>query len=82
MASALGLHVEATALGLCIETATEELRAKPPTSSLKAAARPQGAAARPLTVAGDYACQPVVVAHPACARNQLLSFVNDIPCWR
>jgi hypothetical protein len=56
MASALGLHVEATALGLCIETATEELRAKPPTSSLKAAARPQGAAARPLTVAGDYAC--------------------------
>jgi hypothetical protein len=82
MASVLGLHVEAATLGLCIETAAEELRAKLPTRSLKAAARPQGAAARTLVVAADYACQPVAVARPACARNQLLPFVNDIPCWR
>jgi hypothetical protein len=80
MASALGLHVEAAALGLRIETAAEELRAKPPTCSLEAAARPQGAAARPLTVAADYASQPVAVARPACAQNQLLPFVNGISC--
>jgi hypothetical protein len=67
-----------------METAAEELRAKPPTRSLEAAARSRGAAAGPLTVAVDYACQPVAVAHPTCARswNQLLPFVNDIPCWR
>jgi hypothetical protein len=66
MASALGLHVEAATLGLRIETA----------------ARPQGAAARPLVVVADYACQPVAVTRPACAQNQLLLFVNGIPCWR
>jgi hypothetical protein len=75
MASALGLHVEAATLGLRIETAAEELHAKPPTCSLEAGARP-------LIVAADYACQLVAVARPACARNQLLPFVNGIPCWR
>jgi hypothetical protein len=67
---------------LRIETTAEELRAKPPTRSLEAAARPQGSAARPLVVAADYACQPMAIAHPACARNQLQPFVNDISCWR
>jgi hypothetical protein len=82
MVSALGLHVEAAALGLRIETTAEELRAKPRTRSLEAAARPQGAVTQPLVIAVDYACQPVAVARPACAQNQLLPFVNGIPCWR